>query len=111
MWVLLARCRARSYQTIVLSPDKGFLRLLWDKIDQKLIKAFALQRGPPGVTTITPYYIPGSTQLRHVTERMKIGLVTVTFRSINSVKRPFVRMPTDFSHLTTSAVAVDYKTH
>lgn len=62
----------RAKQTIVLSHDKGFLRLLWDKIDQKLIKSFALQTGAPGVTTITPYDIPGSTQPRHVTERMKI---------------------------------------
>jgi wobble nucleotide-excising tRNase len=62
----------RAKQTIVLSHDKGFLRLLWDKIDQKLIKSFALQTGAPGVTTITPYDIPGSTQSRHVTERMKI---------------------------------------
>ncbi|CUI92440.1 ATPase involved in DNA repair [Cognatishimia activa] len=62
----------RAKQTIVLSHDKGFLRLLWDKIDQKLIKSFALQTGAPGITTITPYDIPGSTQPRHVTERMKI---------------------------------------
>lgn len=62
----------RAKQTIVLSHDKGFLRLLWDKIDQKLIRSFALQTGAPGVTTITPYDIPGSTQPRHVTERMKI---------------------------------------
>ena len=40
-----------------------------------------------------------------------IGLVTVTFRSLNSVKRPFVRMPTDWFHLTSSSVVVDYKTH
>ncbi len=62
----------RAKQTIVLSHDKGFLRLLWDKIDQKLIRSFALQTGAPGVTTITPYDIPGSTKPRHVTERMKI---------------------------------------
>lgn len=62
----------RAKQTIVLSHDKGFLRLLWDKIDQKLIRSFALQTGAPGVTTIAPYDIPGSTQPRHVTERMKI---------------------------------------
>ncbi len=62
----------RAKQTIVLSHDKGFLRLLWDKIDQKLIRSFALQTGALGVTTITPYDIPGSTQPRHVTERMKI---------------------------------------
>ena len=62
----------RAKQTIVLSHDKGFLRLLWDKIDQKLIRSFALQAGAPGVTTIAPYDIPGSTQPRHITERMKI---------------------------------------
>ena len=62
----------QANQTIVLSHDKGFLRLLWDKIDQKLIRSFALQTGAPGVTTIAPYDIPGSTQPRHVTERMKI---------------------------------------
>nr|WP_255702862.1 AAA family ATPase [Roseivivax sp. GX 12232] len=62
----------RAKQTIVLSHDKGFLRLLWDKIDQKPIRSFALQTGAPGVTTITPYDIPGSTQPRHVSERMKI---------------------------------------
>ena len=62
----------RAKQTIVLSHDKNFLRLLWDKIDQNVIKSFALQTGAPGVTTITPYDIPGSTQPRHVTERMKI---------------------------------------
>lgn len=62
----------RAQQIIVLSHDKIFLRLLWDKIDQKQIKSFALQTGAPGVTTITPFDIPGSTQPRHVTERMKI---------------------------------------
>ena len=68
----IRRICERAKQTIVLSHDKNFLRLLWDKIDQKLIKSFALQTGAPGVTTITPYDIPGSTQPRHVTERMKI---------------------------------------
>lgn len=62
----------KAKQTIVLSHDKSFLRLLWDKIDQNVIKSFALQTGAPGVTTITPYDIPGSTQPRHITERMKI---------------------------------------
>lgn len=66
------RICGQAQQTIVLSHDKNFLRLLWDKIDHKLITSFALQTGGPGVTTITPYDIPGSTQPRHVTERMKI---------------------------------------
>ena len=44
----IRRICERAKQTIVLSHDKGFLRLLWDKIDQKLIKTFALQTGAPG---------------------------------------------------------------
>lgn len=68
----IRRICGSAKQTIVLSHDKSFLRLLWDKIDQNVIKSFALQTGAPGVTTITPYDIPGSTQPRHVTERMKI---------------------------------------
>jgi len=38
-----------------------------------------------------------------------IGLVTLTFRSLNSFMRPFVQMPRDFYHLATSACALDYK--
>jgi wobble nucleotide-excising tRNase len=62
----------RAKQTIVMSHDKNFLRLLWDKIDHGLIGSFALQTGAPGMTTITPYDIENSTRPRHVTERMKI---------------------------------------
>ena len=68
----IRRICGRAKQTIVLSHDKSFLRLLWEKIDQTLIKSFALQTGAPGVTTITPYDILGSTRPRHVSERMKI---------------------------------------
>ncbi len=62
----------QAKQTIVLSHDKGFLRLLWDKIDHSIIKSIALQTGAPGVTTIAPLNIEEATQPRHVTERMKI---------------------------------------
>ena len=62
----------RSAQTIVLSHDKTFLRLLWDKIDQGTIKCVAVQTGAPGMTTIAPYDIESETRPRHVTERMKI---------------------------------------
>ena len=62
----------QTKQTIVLSHDKGFLRLLWDKIDQNIIKSIALQTGAPGITTIAPLDIEAATQSRHVTERMKI---------------------------------------
>ena len=62
----------RSAQTIVLSHDKNFLRLLWDKIEQSTIKCIAIQTGGPGITTIAPYDIKFETRARYVTERMKI---------------------------------------
>ena len=62
----------RSAQTVVLSHDKNFLRLLWEKIDQNIVKCIAVQTGAPGVTTIAPYDIESETRPRHITERMKI---------------------------------------
>lgn len=62
----------QAKQTIILSHDKSFLRLLWDKIDQNIIKSIALQAGAPGITTIAPFDIEAATQPRYVTERMKI---------------------------------------
>ena len=59
-------------QTIVLSHDKNFLRLLWEKIDQSKMKCLAIQTGAPGMTTIAPYDIESETRSRHITERMKI---------------------------------------
>jgi wobble nucleotide-excising tRNase len=59
-------------QIIVLSHEKYFLRLLWDKIDQSIIRALALQTGAPGITTISPFDIPTETQPRYLTERMEI---------------------------------------
>ena len=59
-------------QTIVLSHDKNFLRLLWEKIDQSIIKSIAIQTGAPGMTTIASYDIEAATQPRRITERMEI---------------------------------------
>jgi len=42
---------------------------------------------------------------------MRDGLVALTFRSLNSFMRPFVRMPMGFCHLATSACGVCYKNH
>ncbi|WP_331458382.1 DUF6538 domain-containing protein [Pseudorhodobacter wandonensis] len=39
------------------------------------------------------------------------GLVTLTFRPLNSFRQPFVRRPRGFCHLTTNAAVVDYRTH
>lgn len=62
----------RAMQVIVLSHDKGFLRLLWDKIDRSSIASLALQTGAPGIATIAPYDIKAATQPRFVTERIQI---------------------------------------
>lgn len=62
----------RAAQTVVLSHDKSFLRLLWEKIDQSTIKGIAIQTGAPGMTTIAPYDIERETQPRRITERMEI---------------------------------------
>jgi wobble nucleotide-excising tRNase len=61
-----------SKQVIVLSHDKTFLRLLWERIDQQLITAVAIQTGAPGISTLTPFDISTSTLPRHVTERAKM---------------------------------------
>ena len=62
----------KALQVIVLSHEKTFLRLLWDKIDQNKIASVALQAGAPGITAIAPFDIATETQPRHVTERMRI---------------------------------------
>lgn len=62
----------RALQMIVLSHEKTFLRLLWDKIDQNTIAVLALQTGAPGITSIAPYDIATATQPRFITERMQL---------------------------------------
>ena len=63
----------RAAQTVVLSHDKNFLRLLWEKIGQSEIKCLAIQTGAPRMTTIAHYDIESETRPRHITERMKIA--------------------------------------
>lgn len=62
----------QAAQVIVLSHDKNFLRLLWDKISNGIIKCVAIQTGASDVTTMAPYDIELETQPRHITERMEI---------------------------------------
>lgn len=62
----------KALQVIVLSHEKTFLRLLWDKIDHDKIASIALQAGAPGITAIAPFDIETATQPRHVTERTQI---------------------------------------
>lgn len=68
----IRKLAGRAAQTVVLSHDKNFLRLLWEKIDQSTIKCVAIQTGAPGMTTIAPYDIESETRPRHITERMQI---------------------------------------
>lgn len=63
---------SKALQVIVLSHEKTFLRLLWDKIDHDKIASVALQAGAPGITAIAPFDIETATQPRHVTERTQI---------------------------------------
>jgi hypothetical protein len=42
---------------------------------------------------------------------LAIGLVTLTFRSLNSFRLPFVRRPRGFCLLTMNDAVVDYRTH
>ena len=63
---------SKAAQVIVLSHDKMFLRLLWEKIDRSKIHSIALQTGAQGMSTIAEFSIPDSTQPRHVTERAQI---------------------------------------
>ena len=69
----IKRLCGQAAQTVVLSHDKNFLRLLWETIDQSTVKCVAIQAGAPGMTTIAPYDIESETRPRHITERMKIA--------------------------------------
>ena len=68
----IRKLTATARQVIVLSHDKSFLRLLWEKIDRGQIQSIAIQTGAPGITTIASFDIEAETQPRHVTERMVI---------------------------------------
>jgi transposase InsO family protein len=60
--------------------------------------------------------VPAQSWIGRILERkpkmlVGIGLVTVTFRFLNSIMRPFVRMPGGFSRRAMSDVGVDYRSH
>ncbi len=61
-----------SKQVIVLSHDKTFLRLLWERIDQDLVTSVAIQTGAPGLSALTVFDIAAATLPRHETERTKM---------------------------------------
>ncbi len=62
----------RAAQVIVLSHELGFLRLLWDRIDQTKITSCAIQTGAPGIASLAAFDLEKATQPRNETERMKM---------------------------------------
>ncbi|ORE91673.1 Hypothetical protein ATO13_18815 [Stappia sp. 22II-S9-Z10] len=62
----------RAAQVIVLSHELGFLRLLWDRIDQTKITSCAIQTGAPGIASLAAFDLEKATQPRNDTERMKM---------------------------------------
>ena len=61
------------------------------------------------------YFLPGDleAQIEAQIEAFvdHAGLVTLTFRPLNSFRQPFVRRPRGLCHLTTNASVVDYRAH
>lgn len=68
----ISKLADRAAQVIVLSHELGFLRLLWDRIDQSKITSCAIQTGAPGVATLAIFDLERATLPRNETERMKM---------------------------------------
>jgi wobble nucleotide-excising tRNase len=62
----------RAAQVFVFSHALGFLRLLWDRIDQSKITSCAIQTGAPGMASLAVFDLEKATQPRNQTERMKM---------------------------------------
>ncbi|MFG1320476.1 AAA family ATPase [Xanthobacter autotrophicus] len=62
----------RAAQVFVFSHELGFLRLLWDRIDQSKITSCAIQTGAPGMASLATFDLEKATQPRNQTERMKM---------------------------------------
>lgn len=62
----------RAAQVFVLSHELGFLRLLWDRIDQSKITSCAIQTGAPGIASLAAFDLEKATRPRNETDRMKM---------------------------------------
>lgn len=62
----------KAAQVIVLSHEKGFLRLLWEKIDRTTMTTCAIQTGAPGMASLAVFDIEQATRPRYETEREKV---------------------------------------
>lgn len=59
-------------QVIVLSHKKSFLRLLWDRVDRRIITSVAIQTGAIGMASLIPFSLEDATRPRQETERGKV---------------------------------------
>lgn len=62
----------KAAQVFVLSHEKGFLRLLWEKIDRTNATACAIQTGAPGMTSLAAFDIEKATRPRSEDEHEKV---------------------------------------
>lgn len=63
---------SRASQVFVFSHELGFLRLLWDRIDQSRITSCAIQTGAPGMASLAVFDLEKATRPRNETERTKM---------------------------------------
>lgn len=62
----------KAAQVIVLSHEKGFLRLLWERLGSSALSTFAIQTGAPGMASLVAFNIEQATKPREETERDKV---------------------------------------
>ncbi|SDX84328.1 AAA family ATPase [Roseicitreum antarcticum] len=62
----------KAAQVIVLSHEKGFLRLLWERIDRSQMTTCAIQTGAPGMASLAVFDVEQATRPREDSERDKV---------------------------------------
>lgn len=62
----------KAEQVIVLSHEKGFLRLLWERIDRSRMTTCAIQTGAPGMASLAVFDVEQATRPREESERDKV---------------------------------------
>ena len=68
----IKKLTSKAAQVIVLSHEKGFLRLLWERIDQNSTTTCAIQTGAPKKASLVGFDIEQATRPREETERDKM---------------------------------------
>ncbi len=68
----ISKLTDRAKQVIVLSHEKNFIRLLWDRIDHSITSCIAIQTGAPGMASLAQLNIEEATRPRNQTDRTKV---------------------------------------